>query len=89
MPEDDPDIKGMVNEKLGNLSFILITRGGEEDYLINIDENTNIFFMDMETSQVSEASKEDIQEGSRVSIWGEEQPDGSWFATDIGIMRRG
>jgi hypothetical protein len=51
MPEDDPDIKGMVNEKLGDYSFILITRGGEENYLIIFDENSNIWIWRQVMSQ--------------------------------------
>jgi hypothetical protein len=86
LPEDEPDISGRSDEILGDYSFILLPRGGEEEYLIDFYENTNIFFMDMETSTVTEASKDDLQEDSRVNIWGEEKSDGSWFATDIGIL---
>ncbi len=90
MPEDDPDITGMITDKFDTYFVSLQTRDRESQTTsteyVYMDENTNIFLVDMESQSVSVVSIEDVQEGSLMRVWGTQNPDGSWHATDVSLM---
>ena len=90
MPEDDPDITGMITDKFDTyyVSLQIRDREAQTTYTeyVHMDENTNIFLMDMESQSVSVVSIEDVQEGSLLRVWGNQNTDGSWHATDVRLM---
>lgn len=93
MPPDDPNFMGPVVEKEGVDTFIVqrVSRSsgfpifGDKE-IVHIDQNTDIFWIMYEDKTIIQASIDDIQIGKKVFVWGLENPDGSWLATDIGIM---
>ena len=90
IPEDDPDITGMITEKFDTYFVSLQTRdreaGTSSTEYVHMDENTNIFLMDMDSQSVSIVSIYDVQEGSLLRVWGNQNTDGSWHATDVSLM---
>ena len=90
IPSGDADISGKVAEKYDDHSFSLETRDRETMSMsteyVTLDENVNIFWIDMETNIVSRASISDIQISSMMQVWGTENSDGSWHGTDVGLM---
>ena len=90
VPEDDPDIMGRIGEQYDVYSFSIMTRDRTTQtsttYYVQADGNTNVFLMDMETETVTSGTIYEISPESPLRIWGTQNTDGSWHATDISIM---
>jgi len=93
VPQDDPNFMGPIVEKEGADTFIVqrvSTSSGfpvfGDEEIVHIDQNTDIFWMMREDNTIIQASIDDVQVGEKVFVWGLENTDGSWTATNIGIM---
>lgn len=94
MPEDDADFMGYVTELYdGSITVqtMIIPEGGGRPSTgppeqVTLEGDVNIFLLDAETEVVNQGSQSDIQIDSITLVWGTENSDGTWHATDISVM---
>ena len=90
MPEESEDLMGRLGEIYSTYSFSLqiIDRATHTTttHDIQMDVNTNVFIMDVETESVTEGTIADIQTASLLRVWGTQNSDGTWHATDVCLM---
>ena len=101
LPEGRPVLMGLVDDIQYNTTFVVQTMdrrmGGQpgnfsfepgERLNVTLDGHTKIFRMNGRPGErrVECGSKKDIHIGSRIAVWGTQQSNGTWYATDVGIM---
>lgn len=84
--EEQADIMGMVVEKDASGWFIVEPKREGGRSVVYVDAGTIYFVKDMETEEIRSASWDDVLMNDRLQVWGDENGDGSWTATHIGMM---
>lgn len=89
IPQGEPNFAGMVIEERGERSFVLqpMRRDSEDsEEEVTFAQDVNIFRIDREGQTLIEATYDEIKIDSMIMVWGEQQSDGIWLASDIGLM---
>lgn len=93
IPNERSDIIGEVEEINGENIFVqTMVRGNNsmsygKSENITINSDTHIFFMSRRGDTSKKAYTTDIKIGSRIAVWGEQDANGTWRASEIGIMK--